>query len=83
MTNDDLVTAADIARMFGLTPSAISRWIERNPDFPQPRLYVNEGRSALWDKGEVINWEASRPEHGRSWANRTKDLGHVETVEEV
>lgn len=52
----DLVTQAEIAARAGVTPSAVSQWVNGKQDpngFPTPYAWV---RGALWAWGDVLEW---------------------------
>ncbi|MEU6891145.1 N-6 DNA methylase [Streptomyces sp. NPDC046557] len=57
------VTSADIARITGVRPTAVSNWRRRHEDFPQP--VGGTERSPRFDLGEVEAWlrrEGKTPE---------------------
>jgi predicted DNA-binding transcriptional regulator AlpA len=54
----ELVTGADIARLFGVQQSAISNWIKRPVNFPAPR--TGSARTARYSRTEVVQWWAAR-----------------------
>ncbi|MEU5146743.1 N-6 DNA methylase [Streptomyces yangpuensis] len=57
------VTSADIARIAGVRPTAVSNWRRRHEDFPQP--VGGTERSPRFDLGEVEAWlrrEGKTPE---------------------
>ena len=54
---NDIVATADIARMLGVTPSAVSTWRKRDTrGFPQPFAVVANDRIPLWRKSAVVHW---------------------------
>ena len=77
---DDLMTAADIARTYGVTQAAVSRWTYQDALFPEPVAKVNNDKTWLWLGADITLWYVSRPQHGRSWANRSKDLNAVQVA---
>ncbi|SDG02527.1 N-6 DNA Methylase [Sinosporangium album] len=54
MNADSLVSAAEIARVAGVTRAAVSNWRKRYPDFPAP--VGGGGRNALFASSEVHAW---------------------------
>ncbi|GAB3724524.1 N-6 DNA methylase [Nocardiopsis nanhaiensis] len=52
------VTSADIARLAGVRPAAVSNWRRRHSDFPKP--VGGTGRSPRFDLAEVEAWLAAR-----------------------
>lgn len=54
----ELITGAQIARMFGVTQPAVSNWIARHEDFPAPR--TGHDRTARYSRTEVAQWWATR-----------------------
>lgn len=58
---DDIVSASDIARMFGVTPAAVSNWRARGTNgFPEPFTVVSNDRVPLWRKSGVLLWWSRR-----------------------
>ncbi|MGQ4485894.1 N-6 DNA methylase [Streptomyces sp. SAS_281] len=55
---DPLVTAAEIARLAGVTRAAVSNWRRRYDDFPAPA--TDSTSSPLFDLAEVRAWLASQ-----------------------
>jgi predicted DNA-binding transcriptional regulator AlpA len=52
MEDDELVTAAEIARRLGLArPQAVYTWRRRNRDFPEPVAVAT-----VWRWGDVRAW---------------------------
>jgi hypothetical protein len=58
---DDLVAASDIAEMCRTTKPAVSNWIARYPDFPQPLVVVARGATQLFSRRAVVDWYNRRP----------------------
>lgn len=54
----ELCNATDLALLFDVSPSAVSNWTSRHPDFPAPR--IGKGRTARYSRTEVIQWWAKR-----------------------
>ena len=52
------LTAADIARLAGVTRATVSNWRRRHPDFPAPSGGTDA--SPAYDRAEVETWLASR-----------------------
>ena len=51
---EDVVTASQIAKRFGLSRNAVFNWIARYPDFPGPVLKTEVVR--LWSWAAVEAW---------------------------
>jgi predicted DNA-binding transcriptional regulator AlpA len=49
----DLITVADIGRMFGVSRQAASRWTHRL-EFPAPHGQTGSGR--VWKRADVEKW---------------------------
>jgi predicted DNA-binding transcriptional regulator AlpA len=68
-----VLTAADIARLAGVTRGAVSNWRRRHPDFPEPSGGTDA--SPAYDRSEVEAWLAARgalpelPPAERLWRN--------------
>ncbi len=45
-----LITGAEIARLAGVRPSAVSNWKRRHPDFP------TEAEEGLFDRAQIVAW---------------------------
>lgn len=54
MSEDTLVTAAEIARLANVGRAAVSNWRKRHPDFPEP--VVGSGGSPAFRLDEVEDW---------------------------
>ncbi|GAA4957109.1 N-6 DNA methylase [Actinoplanes utahensis] len=48
-----MISAAEVARLAGVTRAAVSNWRRRHPDFPEP---VGGGRNALFALSEITDW---------------------------
>ncbi|MEV0895612.1 N-6 DNA methylase [Actinoplanes sp. NPDC049802] len=48
-----LISAAEVARLAGVTRAAVSNWRRRHPDFPEA---VGGGRNALFALSEITDW---------------------------
>lgn len=46
--------------MLGVVPSAISNWVARNVGFPRAAVLVNDERTPLWWREDVLAWVAGR-----------------------
>lgn len=51
----DLLSTADIARMFGLTREYITDKLTKKPDFPKPRVRVSQ-KTTLWARADIEQW---------------------------
>ncbi|MEV1091608.1 N-6 DNA methylase [Streptomyces microflavus] len=69
MTSDAVVTAAEIARIAGVGPAAVSNWRKRHPDFPAPAAGTASSPQFLLD--EVVAW---LDRHGRSFTISPVDV---------
>ncbi|MDQ0994003.1 N-6 DNA methylase [Streptomyces sp. V3I7] len=67
-----VVTAAEIARLAGVTRAAVSNWRRRHPDFPRPA--AGTATSPLFALTEVQQW-LDRQGKGRETSTEV-DLGH-------
>jgi hypothetical protein len=56
---DDLCTVGDIARMAGVRNTAVSNWITRHDDFPQPLRVWGAGHFKVYSWQEVREWLTS------------------------
>ena len=59
---DTLVTVKEISDITGVTSPAVSNWLKRNSDFPNPARSLASGN--LYRLGEVVSW---LDETGRSY----------------
>jgi hypothetical protein len=67
----DLVSPADIAEECGVGKSAVSNWIARYPDFPQPLATVAQGKTALFSRKAVTEWyDRKEWQHDGPWSKR-------------
>ncbi|MFJ4744987.1 N-6 DNA methylase [Streptomyces sp. NPDC088775] len=67
-----VVTAADVARLAGVTRAAVSNWRRRYPDFPRPA--AGTATSPLFPLAEVQQW-LDQQGKGRESSGEV-DLGH-------
>lgn len=58
----DFVAVSDIADMAGVGNTAVSNWIARFEDFPEPDHIVARGEIKVWRSEHVVAWLAA---HGR------------------
>ena len=58
MPDASVLTAADIARLAGVTRATVSNWRRRHPDFPEPS--GGTAASPAYDRTEVEAWLAVR-----------------------
>jgi hypothetical protein len=80
---EDLVSATDIAFLFGVTVAAVSNWQARDLGFPEPVLSVANGSTKLWSKRDIVKWFVSREggeEQIRAHYARVKSL--VDLIDE-
>lgn len=57
---EDLVSTGDIADEYGVGKPAVSNWIARHPDFPQPLTSVSRGSTLLFSRKAVADWYRRR-----------------------
>lgn len=50
-----IYSTADVARLLGVTPSAVSNYIARHDDIPPAPFAAGDGR-LFWDKGGMRAW---------------------------
>ena len=55
----DLAASGDLATEYGVSPSAISNWITRLPEFPRPLVELSTG--PVYSRRQVRAW------HDRQW----------------
>ena len=58
MPEPAVLTAADIARLAGVTRATVSNWRRRHPDFPEPSGGTDA--SPAYDRSKVETWLAGR-----------------------
>jgi hypothetical protein len=58
VSDQELLTAADIARLAGVTRATVSNWRRRHPDFP--RQSGGTDASPAYDRDQVESWLAAR-----------------------
>ena len=59
-TPGKLISAAEVARLAGVTRAAVSNWRRRHPEFPEP---VGGGRNALFALSEITDWLDRQRKH--------------------
>lgn len=72
----DLVNAAGIAEMYGVSRSAVSNWEARDARFPAPLQLPGVVGIPLWDRREVIAWREAKRPHPERCAIRMSRPGH-------
>lgn len=55
---DDLAAVSDLAKLFGVTMSAVINWHNRHDDFPEPLGLI--GNRPVWYLPDVLAWQASK-----------------------
>ncbi len=55
---DDLTSAAELGRQFGVTRQAIDGWAKNNADFPAP--LVRLGAWPIYSRRQVTEWHAKK-----------------------
>lgn len=91
LSTDRLVSAADIARLAGVTRAAVSNWRRRHPDFPAPvggernalfalpevREWLDRQRKRDEVSGEVLLWQALRETYGHDMIRGIADVAEL------
>lgn len=58
---DELIDAADVARLLGLAQTtSVYVYLARYPDMPRPVLDRGPRRAKLWLRSEIESWSDSR-----------------------
>lgn len=61
----EYLSTADIAGWFGVTVRAVSQWMNRFNDFPQPDAIIGKVYGWLPEReAEIRAWHANRPPQG-------------------
>ncbi|PRW65365.1 N-6 DNA methylase [Actinopolyspora mortivallis] len=87
MSDEALVTAAEIARIADVGRAAVSNWRRRYPDFPKPVL--GAGNNPVFSLAEVRNWLRKQgklselPPHEALWRALDAARGERDVVELV
>lgn len=64
---DDLIDAAEVARMLGLSHrNSVRIYRARYADFPEPVVNLGSGRCLLWLRSEVEAWARATGRESRS-----------------
>ena len=63
MTKSRCISKKEVARIFNISVSTVSRWAKEKPDFPKPfQLGPNK---TTWDVDEINQWyEKTKEERG-------------------
>ncbi|MEV6983395.1 N-6 DNA methylase [Sphaerisporangium sp. NPDC051017] len=92
---DSLVSAAEIARLAGVTRAAVSNWRKRHADFPTPagggagtalfalpevHAWLDRHRKGDDVSGEVLVWQALRGAYGDDMARGLADVSELFTT---
>jgi N-6 DNA Methylase len=79
-TSDELVSASEIAEMAHVTPSAVSNWRKRFPDFPAPAGTGSTGGD-LFERADVETWLEQRglPKRGHQPAQQRSPEASAQT----
>lgn len=59
MSDEELLTATEIAKMIKLSPRHVAERVTHRPDFPSPRRF---GHIRRWRKEDVRTWIEGRKE---------------------
>ncbi|TDQ54430.1 N-6 DNA methylase [Actinorugispora endophytica] len=91
-SDEQHVTAADIARLAGVTRAAVSNWRRRHDDFPSPaagtkasplfalsevRAWLDSQHKGVEESGEVRLWQALRGEHPETMVRGVADVAEA------
>ena len=61
VNTEDLVGAAEVARILGLSHhNSVSTYLRRYDDFPKPVVDLSESRIRLWLRQDIEQWADSR-----------------------
>ena len=61
VNTEDLVSAAEVARILGLSHhNTVSTYMRRYDDFPQPVVNLSGGRIRLWLRQDITVWKDAR-----------------------
>lgn len=55
---DDIIVAAEIGRLLGVSQAAVSNWKHRDVGFPESFSVV--GATALYRRSEILRWYCER-----------------------
>jgi len=57
VNTEDLVGAAEVARILGLAHhNSVTTYLRRYPDFPRPVVDLSESRIRLWLRSDIAAW---------------------------
>ena len=66
VNTEDLVGAAEVARILGLShANSVTTYLRRYDDFPRPVLELSESRVRLWLRPEIESWKQGRAQSTR------------------
>jgi len=58
---DDLLNAAEVAEIIGLSHSnSVTTYLRRYADFPRPIVEKSDGKIRLWLLSDIITWRQDR-----------------------
>jgi len=61
VNTEDLVGAAEVARILGLShPNSATTYLRRYDDFPKPVVDLAESRVRLWLRPDIEQWAKRR-----------------------
>jgi glutathione-regulated potassium-efflux system ancillary protein KefG len=61
VNTEDLVGAAEVARILGLShPNSVTTYLRRYDDFPKPVVELTESRVRLWLRPDIEQWAKGR-----------------------
>jgi glutathione-regulated potassium-efflux system ancillary protein KefG len=61
VNTEDLVGAAEVARILGLShPNSVTTYLRRYDDFPKPVVDLTESRVRLWLRPDIEQWAKGR-----------------------
>lgn len=67
----DLLSITGVARLYNVTPAAVSNWVSRYESFPEPEVIDGSGSVALWSRTAVQEWHVETlGKNARSIAKR-------------
>ena len=64
VNTEDLIGAAEVARILGLSHyNSVSTYLRRYDDFPKPVVDLTESRIRLWLRQDIEHWDNLRQNH--------------------
>ena len=61
VNTEDLVGAAEVARILGLSHhNSVTTYLRRYEDFPTPVVELSESRVRLWLRQDIVGWKDRR-----------------------